>query len=171
MKWTRLSRERSKLKFATSCHLYAQIYTYSNKRLYEHTRIVDLDPAKAYYTFSVSDRGKLLMLDFILLNLRPNTIYSSLFNLQSSNCHSDKSPHENLYFDSINPKMISFHMYGLLKKKTWYIPGIIAIIKYGFLRMELSELLLTESNFTSELLKRRSFGSWCGVTQNVSHKI
>lgn len=45
------------------------------------TRIVDIDPAKAYYTFSVSDRGKLLMLDFILLNLRPDSIYSSLFNL------------------------------------------------------------------------------------------
>ena len=94
------------------------MHRYTHTVTKEHTRIVDLDPAKAYYTFSVSDRVKLLMLDFILLNLRPESIYSSLFNLQSSNCHSDKSPHENLYFDSINPKMISFHMYGLLEKKT-----------------------------------------------------
>ena len=54
------------------------MHRYTHTVTKEHTRIVDLDPAKAYYTFSVSDRVKLLMLDFILLNLRPESINKQL---------------------------------------------------------------------------------------------
>ena len=61
--------------------------------------MVDLDPTNRSYC-TLSDRGKLLMLESILLYVRfatalsiefvPDSISSSLLILQSNNCHSDQ---------------------------------------------------------------------------------